>query len=288
MPPGENTPEPMYVVYSLIRHRVFVGDRANNRIVVFNARDFSVEKTIPAGAGVFHMWGSNPWWRQLWVVNDIDKTLTVVDTWTLNVVATIPLPPDLVAQGGRPHDVVLDVFEPAAYVTMIGFAGSSDYVVKYHIRTMAEERRQQVGKDPHVSLTWRNPWPYVTCQGSNQVFVLNRRTLAALPSIPVPGAYGAGMPLHGQYFYTSNLPSAGPAGLYAIDTGSHRVVGVADVPLPTPHNIALTPLGRKLYVTHSGANNHVSVYAVSLLDPVPRLLRTVQTGQNPFGLTFVP
>ena len=56
MLPGTNTPEPMYVVYTNVGKRVFVGDRANNQVVVFDADDFSVEATIPAGAGVFHMW----------------------------------------------------------------------------------------------------------------------------------------------------------------------------------------------------------------------------------------
>ena len=32
--------EPMYVVYSRKAHRLFVGDRANNRVVVFNPDDF--------------------------------------------------------------------------------------------------------------------------------------------------------------------------------------------------------------------------------------------------------
>jgi len=48
LPAGAKTPEPMYVVYS--RDRVFVGDRANNRVAVFNPRTFTVETTVPAGA----------------------------------------------------------------------------------------------------------------------------------------------------------------------------------------------------------------------------------------------
>ena len=33
MPPGANTPQPMYVAYSATYDRVFVGDRANNRVL---------------------------------------------------------------------------------------------------------------------------------------------------------------------------------------------------------------------------------------------------------------
>jgi len=48
LPATVKTPEPMYVVWAKNSHRVLVGDRANNQIVVFNARRFSVETTIPA------------------------------------------------------------------------------------------------------------------------------------------------------------------------------------------------------------------------------------------------
>jgi DNA-binding beta-propeller fold protein YncE len=287
MPAGAKTPEPMYVVFTPVRNRLFVGDRANNRIVVFNPKDFSVEKEVPTGAGIWHMWASELC-LQLWIVNDVDKTMTVVDTASLNVVATIPLPADLVAMGGRPHDVILDPTAPFAYVTMIGFPGLSDYVIKYSTTTLAEVGRQQVGKDPHLSLTWRNPLLYVPCQNSGQVFVLDRRTLTVMPSIPVPGAHGAGMALSGQQFYTTDFTSTSANGLYAIDTGTNQVVGRTDTPFSTPHNIAVTSGGRKIYVTHSGANSNVSVYVVNRQDPTPRFFRTVATGQNPFGLAFVP
>jgi DNA-binding beta-propeller fold protein YncE len=288
MPSGDRTPEPMYVVYSPVRNRVFVGDRANSRVVVFRAQDFSVETTIPAGGGVFHMWSAHPW-KQLWVVNDIDKAVTVIDTWSLTVIATIPMPADLVALGGIPHDVILDPVAPAAWVTMLGFPGPEDYVLKFNTTSFREEGRQKVGKDPHVSLTWRNRWLYVTCQQSNGVFVLNRRTLAIRSLIEVQGAHGAGMTVSGGTFYTTNFfASAGMDGLFAVDTRTNRVKGAAHTPVGTPHNIAVTPDGRKVYVTHSGTNNQVSVYEAPGDSPAPRLLHTVSVGQNPFGLEFVP
>ena len=40
LPASPNTAEPMYVVYDKRRHRVFVGDRANNQIVVFNSNNY--------------------------------------------------------------------------------------------------------------------------------------------------------------------------------------------------------------------------------------------------------
>ena len=287
MPAGDNPAEPMYVVYSPIRDRVFVGDRANNRVVVFRGRDFSVETTVPAGAGVFHMWQSVVS-RQLWVNNDIDNTITVIDTQTLNVLATIPTPADLTGAGAKPHDVILDPIARFAYVTMIGVPGP-DVVLKYSTTTFAEVDRQNVGEDPHLSLTWRNHNLYVPCQGSDAVFVLDRNSLDVELQIPVPNAHGAGMARSGARFYTTNISGGGPGGLVAIDTGANSVVGSTDTPFPTPHNIALTPNGKKIYVTHSGAAaDKVSVYTTKPFAAAPELLTTVDVGLNPFGLAFVP
>ena len=239
--PGSAMPEPMYVVYA--RNRVFVGDRANNRVVVFDPKTFEIETTLPAGAGIWHMW-ADPDDRQLWVNNDIDKTCSVIDLQSLQVIATVPIPADLAAAGGKPHDVFLD---PAngrfAYVSLIGVAGPADFVVKFSTETFAEVGRAPVGKDPHLSATWRNNLLYVPCQNSNSVIVLNRSTLSQVTSIPIPGAHGAAMTLDGSTFYTTNFSGGGTAGLWTIDTSTNTVEGnPVDTPFAVPHNIALNPV----------------------------------------------
>lgn len=284
--PGE-TAEPMYVVYVQQAGRVFVGDRANNRVAVFAAKTLELETTVPAGAGVFHMWADAKG-TQLWINNDIDNSATVIDPKTLAVISTVPMPADLIEMGGKPHDVVLDNKAKDAFVTFVGFPGDHDYVVKFDLASHTEVARAEVGKDPHVSLTRRNNLLYVPAQGSDIVTLLDRDTLAHVDDIPVPGAHGAGMRLDGRVFYTTNLPGGGPHGLVAIDTASNSVIGAVDTPYPVPHNIALTKQGDKLYVTHSGgAAQTVSVYTASADAPVPVYLTSVTVGLNPFGLAFV-
>ena len=286
--PGANTPEPMYVVYTNVGKRVFVGDRTNSQVVVFDSDDFSVEATIPAGVGVFHMWADTHG-RQLWVNNDIDNTATVIDVLTLEVIATVPMPADLIAQGGKPHDVILDRSGRYAFVSLLGIAGPNDYVVQFSTRTFAELNRAAVGQDPHLSLTQRNQYLYVPAQNSNVVTVLDRETLEFVTDIVVPGAHGAGMRRDGRFFYTTNLPGGGPDGLVAIDTATNQVIGATNTTFPIPHNIAITPQGEKLYVTHSGGTaDKVTVYAASNDAPVPMPLGDITVGLNPFGLAFVP
>jgi DNA-binding beta-propeller fold protein YncE len=286
LPSGPHAPEPMYVTHSPAHGRVFVGDRRNSRVVVFDARDFSVEATVPAGSGVFHMWDDDAS-QQLWVNNDLDKTVTVIDTGTLEVVTTFPLPADLVAAGGRPHDVVLDPTNDSAFVSMIGLPGPSDYVVRYSAETFQETGRAAVGKDPHLSLSHTDERLFVPCQGSGQVFVLERRTMTQLDAIGIPAAHGAGMSRDGRRFYTTNITGGGSQGLWAIDARTGAVLGAADTPYNTPHNVALTPDGRKLFVTHSGANDKVTIYTASAHSPVPAYAGEVTVGSNPFGIAFI-
>jgi YVTN family beta-propeller protein len=285
---AEPQPEPMYVVHVNSHNRVFVGDRANNRIVAFSARNFEVEGTVSAGNGIFHMWAS-PDGTQLWVNNDVDNTTTVIDPMALTVITTVPTPADLVAMGGKPHDVIVGPDGSYAYISVVGFAGANDYVVQFDTGTFLETARAAVGKDPHLSLAEQHSWLYVPCQNTDEIIVLDRMTLAQETVIPVPGAHGASMSRNGRYFYTTNLPGGGAGALYTISTGMNDVVGdPVDTPYPVPHNLALAPNGKQLFVTHSGpASDKVTVYRMFRNDPVPVYDGEVTVGLNPFGLTYV-
>lgn len=287
LPAGNNLPEPMYVVYEQQSQRVYVGDRANHRVVVFRAKDFSVEGVVSTGQGVWHMWAHHKK-KQLWVNNDVDNTTTVIDTKSLQVVSTIPMPADLVGQGGKPHDIILD--DEAAYITLVGLSGNNDYVLKFDRTSFQEVARTPVGKDPHVILTEKNDKLYVASQNSNTVQVLQRSNLAVIASIEVPGAHGVWIPRGSRVLYVTNLPNGGTDGLFTIDLASNTVIGEpVDTAFPTPHNLVATQDGRKLYLTHSGATaDKVTVYAISDKEPLPVPLGQITVGLNPFGLAFIP
>ena len=286
LPAGDNQPEPMYVTHVKRGDHVFVGDRANDRVVVLDAADYSVVTTLPAGAGVFHQW-ADPQGKQLWVNNDIDNTATVIDARSLSVIGTVDMPSDLVEAGYKPHDVILDPSGRFAYVTLLGGI-SSDWLVQFDTATMLETNRAEVGLDPHVSITPRNKLIYVPAQNSDVVTVLDRRTLALVAEIEVPGAHGAAMTPSGKVFYTTNLPGGGVDGLFAIDTRTNTVIGSTDTPYGVPHNLVVTA-NHKLFVTHSGGtSDKVTVYDIANRHPIPVFSAEVTVGLNPFGLAYVP
>jgi len=285
LPAAAAPAEPMYVVYSPNVDRVFVGDRANDRVVAFHADTLAFDGEAKAGAGVFHMWAdaSN---KQLWVNNDVDLTTSVIDVETLATIATVPTPADLVALGGKPHDVIVDGDQ--AFVTVNGVTGPDDYVVRFSTTTFQETGRAPVGDDAHLSVN-ASDLLYVPCQAANAVYVLDRGDLSLVKIIDVPGAHGAGMMDSGRVFYTTNLPGGGTGALHAIDTSGLQTIGTpVDAPYATPHNVALTPNGRKLYLTHSGATaDKVTIYRIAS-DATPVFAGEVTVGLNPFGLDYVP
>lgn len=288
LPPGLNAAEPMYVVHTFIGDQLFVGDRSNDRVLVYNARDYSFIGEVAVGKGVFHMW-SDPVGQQLWVVNDVDKTLSVISPKTLSVIATVPIADDIVAIGGKPHDVIVTPTADAAFVTMVGISTGFDLVVKYSTETFEEVARAEVGKDPHLSLTPTDDLLYVPTQNNNQVHFLNQSDLSEVKVLEVPGAHGAGMPIFGDSFYTTNLPNGGEDGVFVIDRETLTVKSKISTLFPVPHNIATTYDGKKLYVTHSGADaTQVSVYGVLPFSKRLVLKRVIKTGANPFGITYIP
>ena len=284
---GESMPEPMYVNGVSYLKRVFVGDRANDRVVVFDSRTFEVVGTVPAGNGVFHQWVGDRG-RRLWVNNDVDNTVTVIDTRRLEVLGTLEIPADLVAMGGKPHDVVVDHRGRFAYVTVLGIDGPNDYLLQYDARDFTEINRQPVGKDPHLALG-KHTDLYVPAQNSDEVRVFDPTTLELNDIIEAPGAHGAAISPNGKYFYATNLPGGGADALLTIKTRTNEMIGEAvSTPYAVPHNIALNATGRMLFVTHSGGMaDQVTFYRVDRRSGVPEFAGEVTVGTNPFGLGYV-
>ncbi len=278
--------EPMYVVYNDYNNSVLVGDY-NGKVVAFDGKDFSVLGSADAGAGVFHMWLS-PNNQQLWVNNELDNTISVIDPNNLTTLATIPVPADLLDAGFKPHDVIVMPNNAAAFVSFLGPL-DADYVVKFDATTFEETARVAVGLDPHLSLTSANDKLYVASQGSDELAVFNRSDLSLVTIIEIPNAHGLGMNSAGTYLYVGNISDGGTNANYTVDLATNTLVGdPVDAPFPVPHNYAVTKDDSKLFVTHSGgSSNNVSIYE---LGPTPTLMTTVTVENNPFGLvayTFV-
>lgn len=290
LPADDNPTQTMYAVYVEPVDLLFIGDRGNDRVVAYSPSDYSTPVAeIPAGAGVFHMW-ADALGHQLWVNNDIDKTTTVIDPSTLSVIGTAQTPDDLVNDGGKPHDVVVDWYGDYAYVSVVGVPGD-DWIVQYDTSTLSEVNRVQAnGDDVHLSYNFWREQIYAPTQGANEVTTFAVPSLVKRDSIPVPNAHGADTFKAGlDLFLTTNIADGGVAGIQLIDPRRNELLDAADTPFPTPHNVVAVQAqgGRKIYVTHSGAlSQEVSVFF--LRGKSLRFKGSLVTGTNPFGIAHIP
>ena len=271
--------EPMYVNHDRRHDRVLVGDRASSTIVAFDDDSYEIVGSVDVGDGVFHQWLERTR-RQLWVVGDTSQSVTVVDTRSLEVRATIDMPADLVSETSKPHDVF--VSGNHAFVTMLGVTGGGGVVIQYSTRTFEETGRVSVGDDPHVFV--RSGRLYVASQDSSTVALFRARDLRPMGSIQVEAAHGI--------FVTNSLEvlvtTISGGGIEAVSELNPRLTTVrdtVDTDFLVPHNITVDNR-RQMFVTHSGGTaDKVSVIRLGgsgFGEP-----QTVTVGLNPFGLAFV-
>ena len=267
--------EPMYVVYVRQTDKVYVGDRRQNAVHVIDPDTRNVVQSIAVGQGVFHMWADGKG-RQLWVNNDIDNTISVIDLRTHQVVHTISL-------SVKPHDVFLTREGQHAYVSVINpNANEPDSIFMFSTKTKNRVGAKAVGKDPHVFHLSKGNQLLVPCQ-SGQLFVLKGNTLATIDALDLEGAHGIFAAPDQREVVITNISGQQ---LYYYDAIKRELVtSPAQAANPIPHNVAINAEGSKAFVTHSGGTaNTVSIY--SLTGDALEAEETLTVGNNPFGLAY--
>lgn len=277
--------EPMYAQNPFFSDEIWIGDRANDRVLVYDALRLRRVAEIPVGRGLFHMW-NNGALGQMWAVNDVDRTITVIGLSDKQVLATASVPDDLVADF-QPHDIT--VTADAGIVTLLGAGQSSGWLVKYSGETFAEVARLEVGPDPHL-FYWgfASSKLYAATQGDGKVLELDPDTLTITDTLDIPGAHGIWADESETYLYVTDITSAdGSNSLYTIDVDSFELVPGSPVsaPLANPHNVMVSIDNRKLFITHS-SSSFTSIYDIDD-DGLPGNARVVETGPVPFGIMLV-
>jgi DNA-binding beta-propeller fold protein YncE len=286
LPVGDSQPEPMYLVYSPANNLVYVGDRGNNRLIVYKAKEYSEPiGFVPVGAGVFHIWGERAH-NQLWVNNDLDHTISIVDMIESKVIETISIPTSL--QTGKLHDIIVDPNAPFAYASVLGVDdGAFDVILKFSTETFEEVDRLVVGDHTHFTLSDRNNLLYAPSETDDSVVVLDRDTLDIVSTLPVANTHGAALSADAKTFFTTNFLAGGVGGLISIDADTNTINSVVDTPFSVPHNIVISPDQTELYLTHSGkSNTMVTIWDISD-HKAPVLMQSIETGVNPFGIVVV-
>jgi YVTN family beta-propeller protein len=266
--------EPMYAVYVAANDRLYVGDRAGKRVLVINPDSKMVETNITVGNGVFHMWADGSG-KQLWVNNELDNSISVIDLKKNEVTKTINV-------GKRPHDVFVTQDGTKAFVSVINSGTTPDQIFSYSTTSFEKTGEVNVGKDPHLYHLPASNRLIVPCQ-SGQVYSLNGANLSVISNNPFVGAHGIFSSPDQRTAFVTNISGAQ---LYAINTENNTQLGASLASLAaTPHNITVNEAGTKMFVTHSGATaNAVSIYNIN--NGAMTAGSTVTASTNPFGIVY--
>ncbi|RVU90293.1 YncE family protein [Flavobacterium columnare] len=267
--------EPMYLVFVPSKDKLYVGDRKNKQVHIINPSTKKLESSINVGNGVFHMW-ADELGKQLWVNNDIDNAISVIDLATSSVIKTINL--DM-----KPHDVFLTKDGTKAYVSIINSDSTMpDKIYMYSISNYEKLKEVNVGKDPHLFHLPNNNKLIVPCQ-SGEVYNIDSEKLQIISQKSYPGAHGLYPSPNLDNIFVTNIMGGQ---IYSVKT-TDLTENYAPIATnkPVPHNLVLNKEGSKVFATHSGPNGTtVSAYKVNQNKLVYEQDITVEN--NPFGLTY--
>jgi uncharacterized repeat protein (TIGR01451 family) len=205
-----------------------------------------------------------------YVANQQDDNVSVIDTATNAVVATVPV-------GVNPFGVAVTPDSSRAYV---GNAGSQDLSV-IDTATNAVFAIIPVGVEPDgIAISPDGTRAYVPTVSSDSVLVIDTATNTVVTTIPVgTNPYDVAFSPNGTRAY---VPNAGTNDVSVIDTATTTVV--ATIPVGgDPFGVAVTPDGSRAYVTNRNSGT-VSVIATA----TNTVAATVGVGAGPDAVAITP
>jgi YVTN family beta-propeller protein len=220
---------------------------------------------IPVGVAV------NQAGTRVYVTNSASNTVSVIDTSSNTVIATVPV-------GTTPYGVAVNPSGTRVYVAYIG----SNVVSVIDTNTNSVISKADVGMHSFgVAVNRSGTRVYVTHWDSNFVSVIDTDTNRVIATIPV-GSRPHGIVLNpaGTLAYVANRDSNSVS---VIDTSTHAVTATIPIPVgKTLQGIGTNPEGTRVYVANFDSNT-VSVIDTStnsvLPDDIPVGTKPVALGQ---------
>jgi YVTN family beta-propeller protein len=199
-----------------------------------------------------------------YVGNFKDSTVSVIDTGTERVVATVP-----VAAG--PDGIVVSPGGRSAFVS----GSSAAAVSEIDTATDSVTRNIDVGKGPQgLAMTADGKWLLVAVNGDDRVAFVDTAAHGVSATVPVPKPHTIAIRPDGRQAYVASQ-EPGHFALVVIDMATRAVV--TQVPLDKPpRDLEFDADGKSLYLTLAG------VPAVQVLDPATNQWGApVPTGVSP-------
>ena len=205
-----------------------------------------------------------------YITNSWDNTVSVINTTTNTVIATIPV-------GNFPYGATVTPDGTKVYVT--NYNGNTVSVI--NTATNNVTATVNVGSHPMgVAVTPDATKVYVTNEFSNTVSVINTTTNQVTSNVSVGiNPLGIAVSLDGTKVYVTNYNGNTVS---VINTATNNVT--VTVPVGNnPVGVAVTPDGTKVYVANSNSNN------ISVINTANNTVTTsVPAGSSPYGAIVTP
>lgn len=208
--------------------------------------------------------------NRAFITNNFDSTVSVIDTDTNTVIATIPAI-------SAPEGVVVNDPLNTTRVYIVE-DGITDSLVVLDTCDNSVITRIAINNPSGVAISPDGLKLYVTSSAPNLVNVIDVATNTVTNTINVgSGADGVAFTPDGSKAYVAN---SGSDTVSVIDTATETVI--ATIPTPSaPEGVAVNPAGTKVYVTDFGTNT-VSVISTAS----DTITNTIVVGNSPIGLVF--
>jgi YVTN family beta-propeller protein len=175
--------------------------------------------------------------QNAYITNNDDNTVSVIDTASDTVIATIPVTP-------RPGGVAVTPDGSRAFVT--GDDGNYNTVSVIDTASNTVTAAITVGSGRGVAITPDSTKAYVSNFIDNTISVIDTASDTVIATIPVaPRPTGVAVTQDGTKAYIATESSA----ISVIDTASNMVTATITLGSGVSNDLAVTPDGSKLYVT---------------------------------------
>jgi YVTN family beta-propeller protein len=254
--------------------RVYVANESSNSVSVIDAISFQPIGTVDARNHATHDLALSRDGKRLFATNLASGRLSVIDTETLETIASIPT-------GSRCHVVTLTNDNRYAWVANIG----DDNISIVDTATFRILGTIPVGKGPTgLAFSRDGRFAYVSNQGDRTISVIDTASHQVLKTIPVGNnPHFLVLGPDGRIWGTNT----GDNDIYVIDPTTHDRVATIEVG-PNPQQIAFGYkgiAGPNAYVTVGGLNKVVVISG----DPrSARITEAIDVGQRPNGIWANP
>lgn len=276
-----------HTFYNHRNKKVYASDRLNMQIQILNEETLNSEGFIDLGSFQFPYFSNmkmatDALFKTLWVTNDVEKSVKVVDLETNTVVKTITLE-------GEPTDIVVSRNGGRAYVSIKDKSNrSSDKIALYSGLDFSRIKERRISKNPRLLL---HPGKlFVASDRAGKLFVLDDRRLNVIDQNNFQGAHGmVSFRRDNSKIYMTNIFGNK---LYSIDSNDIHNFSTINTIRAKPKNIDVNVNGTKVFVTHPGkTSNEISIYNINNQNEIIESgAIAVELGRNltnPWGITYV-